>query len=191
MIDIIYFILFLIYTISIFFVKNYYVIGIITVLNIMLMIFFKVNFKNAIIVILKFLPFIFFTSIINIIISGLEYGMLIAIRLILVCNMTYIFSKKMTPNKLQYVMETILKPLKIFKIDSKEIGIIVCIGIAFIPIIQKEIQELKYALKAKGFNPKFVNILRKPTYILTPLLASIFKRVNEVEYSLVSKGYAG
>ena len=121
--------------------------------------------------------------------SGINYGILIGIRLILVCNMTYIFSKSITPHKLQYIIETLLKPLKIIKIDSKEIGIIVCIGIAFIPILQKEIQELKYALIAKGFDPKFRNIVKKPRYILTPLLSSIIKRVGEVEASLISKGY--
>ena len=125
------------------------------------------------------------------IVSGVSYGMLIGIRLILVCNMTYIFAKKMTPQKMQYVIETILKPLKIFKIDSKEIGIIVCIGIAFIPILQKEIIDLKYALKAKGFNPNFRNIIKKPNYILAPLITSIVKRVGEIEMSLLSKGYVG
>ena len=95
----------------------------------------------------------------------------------------------MTPQRLQYVVETLLKPLKIFKIDSKEIGIMVCIGVAFIPIIQKQISEIKLSLKSKGFDLRFWNIIKKPNYILVPLLTSIIKRVGEIEQSLLSKGY--
>ena len=95
----------------------------------------------------------------------------------------------MTFSKLQYVIETILKPLKIIKVDSKEIGIMLCIGIAFVPIIQKEIINIKYSLKAKGFNVNAKNILLKPNYILIPLITGIIKRVGEIENSLSSKGY--
>ena len=189
MLYIIEFILFLAYTIAVFFIKEYYLLGIIAILNIVLMIILKENIKKAIFAILKLMPFIIFTSGINMIFSGISFGMLIGIRLILVCNMTYIFSKKMTPQKLQYVIETLLKPLKIIKIDSKEIGIMVCIGISFIPILQNEITELKYSLKAKGFNLNFKNIIKKPNYILTPLITSVIKRVGEIECSFLSKGY--
>lgn len=189
MIDVICFLAFLIYTIVVFFIKNYYIIFCVAIFNIILMITLKVKIRNALINILKLLPFIIFTSGINMIISGINYGALIGVRLILVCNMTYIFAKNMTPQKMQYVIEKLLKPLKIFKIDSREIGIIVCIGIAFIPILQKEIADLKYALKAKGFNLNFRNIIKKPNYILTPLITSIIKRVGEIEMSLLSKGY--
>lgn len=183
------FILFLIYTCLIFFIKEYYLLCIVLVINIILMIIVKENIKKAIISLLKITPFIIFTTVINIAFSGISYGILIGIRLMLVCNITYIYAKKMTPGKLQYVIEILLKPLKIFKINSKEIGIIVCIGIAFIPIIQREITEIKYSLKSKGFDLRFTNIIKKPNYILTPLLTQVIKRVGQIEQSLLSKGY--
>ena len=183
------FLLFLVYTILIFFVKEYYILILVFVFNIMLMIALKESIKNAVIAILKLMPIIIFTTTINIMISGFSFGMLIGVRLIIVCNMTYIFSRKMTPNKLKYVIETILKPLKIIKIDSKEIAIILCIGISFIPIIQKEIIELKYSLKSKGFRWNFKSFIKKPNYILAPLITSIIKRIGEIENSLSSKGY--
>ncbi len=185
------FILFLIYTICVFFIKSYACLGILCIINILLMIILRQNIKKALFNILKLMPFVIFTAGINMILSGVNYGALIGIRLIIVCNMTYIFSRKMTPQKLQYVIETILKPLKIIKIDSKEIGIIVCIGITFIPIIQKEMLEIKYSLKSKGFNFNLKNIIQKPNYILVPLVTSIIKRIGEIESSLYSKGYSG
>lgn len=183
------FILFLAYTILVFFIKSYYLLGIVFLINIILMIASKENLKKAIFAVIKLMPFIIFTSGINMIISGFSYGLLIGLRLILVCNMTYIFARKMTPEKLQYVIENLLKPLKIIKIDSKEIGIIVCIGITFIPIIQREIQDIKYSLKAKGYQMNIKNIIKNPNYILVPLMTSIIKKVNDLEASLLSKGY--
>lgn len=183
------FVLFIAYTIAVFFISNYYLIIIAFLLNIILMLILKLNFKWAIITIIKLLPIIIFTSAINMILNSVEYGLLIGIRLILVCNMTYIFSKKMTSYKLQYVIEKILGPLKIIKINSKEIGIIVCIGIAFIPIIQKEVQEIKYSLKAKGFKLNITNAIKHPNYIFVPLITGIIKRINDIEASLLSKAY--
>lgn len=184
------FILFLIYTIGIFFIKEYYILGIIALINVILMIILKENMKNAFITMIKIMPFIIFTSVINTLISGMNHGLLIGIRLILVCNTTYIFAKKMTSHKLQYVIETVLKPLKIIKVNSREIGIMVCIAIAFIPIVQNAIIELKYSLKSKGFNVTIKNIIKKPNYILAPLITSVIKRIGDIENSLISKGYA-
>ncbi len=189
MLYIIQFILFIAYTILVFFIKSYSLLGIVCAINIIMMLLLRENFKRAIFAILKLMPFIAFTAGINMIISGINFGALIGIRLILVCNMTYIFAKKMTPHKLQYVIETLLKPLKIFKIDSREIGIILCIGTTFIPIIQREIQEIKYALKAKGYEINFRNVIRKPNYILVPLITMVIKKINDIEASLLSKGY--
>lgn len=182
---------FLVYTIGIFFIDNYYFFAVIVTMHILLMIFLKISIKNSLLAVLKLLPFIIFTSGINMLLGGVRLGMIIGIRLILVCNMTYIFSKKMTPRKLQKTIETLLKPFDFFGINSKEIGIIVCIGISFIPILKREIQELKYSLRAKGYNTSICNIIRKPNYILTPVIISIIKRVGEIEYSLNSKGYVG
>lgn len=189
MLYIIQFILFIAYTILVFFIKSYSLLGIVCAINIILMLLLRENFKRAIFAILKLMPFIAFTAGINMIISGINFGALIGIRLILVCNMTYIFAKKMTPHKLQYVIEVLLKPLKIFKIDSREIGIIVCIGTTFIPIIQREIQEIKYAINAKGYEINLRNVIRKPNYILVPLITMVIKKINDIEASLLSKGY--
>ncbi len=189
MLYVIEFLLFLVYTVCVFFIKIYELILIIAIFNILLMIILKENIKEALIAIFKLMPFIIFTSGINMIIAGINYGVIIGIRLVLVCNMTYIFFKKMTQSKFQYVIETLLRPLKIINVDSKEIGIMLCIGIAFIPIIQKEITQVKYSLNAKGFKLNVINVLRRPNYILAPLITSVIKRVGEIESSLLSKGY--
>ena len=183
------FIAFLIYASAIFFVKSYYLLEIVLVTNLILMLIFNINYKKTAIFLLKLLPFIAFTGIINIILGGIELGILISARLILVCQVTYIFAEKMTPKKIQYAIEKILIPLQLFKINTKEIGIMVAISISFIPIIQKEIQNLKYSLTSKGFQINFLNIVKRPNIIIVPLITSVIKRTTEIEESLISRGY--
>lgn len=190
MLDILSFILFIAYTIAIFFVREYYLLAIIATINIVLMIILKVDIKKVALSVLKLMPIIIFTSIINMIFSGISIGILIGTRLILICNVTFIYSKKVTPQKIGHVIEVLLKPLKIFKIDSKEIGMMICISITFIEVFSKQITELTYSLRAKGFNLSAKNILTKSKYILIPLITSLIKRVGDIETSLISKGYS-
>lgn len=189
MLIVIEFIAFIIYTTLIFFIEDYSIIGIIFVINLILMFISNVNFRKSIFFILKVLPFILFTGGINLILGGIEVGILISVRLLLVCQITYVFTEKMTPKKIQYSIEKILIPLKILNVNTKEIGIIVAISISFIPIIQKEIQNLKYSLKSKGFQINLKNVIKRPNIVLMPLIASIIRRTNEIEESMISRGY--
>ncbi len=66
----------------------------------------------------------------------------------------------------------------------------ISISLAFMPIIQKEIQNLKYSLSSKGFEMNFINIIKNPNYILLPLVISCIKKTAEIEQSMISKGYS-
>lgn len=184
-------ILFIIYAGLIFFIKEYYGLAIIFIINIMLMAILRINANKTILFCLKMLPFILFTVVINLLLSNIEFAILVGIRLILVCHITFIFSEKMTPRRLQKSVEGLCFPLKIFRVNPKDVGIIVSMGIAFIPILQKEIENLKYSLKAKGFKTNLRNLVTKPNYIILPLMTSIIKRTAEIEQSMSSKGYVG
>lgn len=88
-------------------------------------------------------------------------------------------------------VENVLMPLKIFKVNTREIGIMVSISISFIPILQKEVQDLKFSLLSKGFRLNFKNMVKHPDVIFVPLITSIINRTSEIEYSMISKGYSG
>lgn len=180
---------FLVYTSLIFFIKEYYMLLAVLAINAILMLILKINIKKGIIFIMKLLPFIIFTSAINVILGNIELGILIGLRLILVCNITYIYSKKQTTRNLQIAIEKILIPFKIVGVNPREISIIVSISIAFIPIMQKEIENLKYSLLSKGFKMNLKNFVTKPSYILMSLITSVIKKTAEIEQSMISKGY--
>lgn len=96
MVDLFKFILFLTYTISIFFINTYYGLLAMAIANLILIIILKIGFKNSIKNILSIMPFILLTVVINLLFQDIKGAVLVFIRLVLVCNITYIFSKVIT-----------------------------------------------------------------------------------------------
>ena len=149
----------------------------------------KVNLKSAIRNIIKLLPFIIVIVLINLILMSKEQAILIGIRLILVCNFTYTFTRKFTPQQLSNSIEKILAPLKILKINTRDIGIMISIAVVFVPILRDEGNKIKASLQSKGFNVNGINMIKNINLILVPLIVSILKRVQHIENAFKSKGY--
>lgn len=188
-INIIKFILFITYIIGIFFINNLYILASAILLNILLMIFAKVNIQKAIVNLFKLLPFILFTSLINFFVIDLGSAILITVRLIIICNISYVFSKTITYLEFANVIETIFYPLKIFKIDPKDVGLIVTIALSFMPIMKDELLQMKNNLKVKGIRLTKINLIKNIGLIFKPFFVSVLQRINEIEMSLKAKGY--
>ena len=183
------FILFLIYSVGVFFIEDYIILVLIVMFNIVLMVITNINLKDAFNNTIKLLPFILFTIAINTIFSDLKFSILIGIRLILIRNLTYIFSKNISYMEFAGVIEKMVYPLKIFGINPEEIGLIVIIALSFIPIIKSEFEQIRNVLKVKGIKPTTINLLKNLGLIFKPFLISVMQRLNEIEMSLKAKGY--
>lgn len=83
------------------------------------------------------------------------------------------------------MVKTICTPLKAFKINTEDIKVLVCISLSMIPIFLKELNETKEACKAKNIKLNIKNM----KIILAKYFLSSISRVNEIEESLVAKGY--
>lgn len=183
------FILFLMYTVGVFFIKSYIVLGLILLFNIILMLLLKINLKNAVRNLIKLLPFILFTVVINLLFADLGFSILIGVRLILVCNLSYVFSKTISYMEFAEVIEKIVYPLKIFGINPKEIGLVISIALSFVPIMKNEISQIRNVLNIKGIRPSNFNLLKNLGLVFKPFFISILQRLNEIEMSLKAKGY--
>ncbi len=181
--------MFLIYTVGIFFINNYIILASIAVLNVILMLTIKINMKKALNNLFKLLPFILFTAVVNILFADLQFAILIGVRLILVCNLSYIFSKTITYTEFGEVIEKLMYPFKIFGINPKEIGLVITIALSFMPIMKSEFGQMRNVLKVKGVKPTNFNILKNLSLIFKPLFISVLQRLNEVEMSLKAKGW--
>ena len=188
-INIIKFVFFLTYVILIFFVKsNIALIGALAI-DITLIIVHKINLKSLIDNLIKISTFVLITAIINAFVVDINYAIIIGIKLILVCIMTYIFSKMLSYMEFATVIEDLAYPLKLLGVNPKDLGLLITIAISFIPILREELERIKYVLLVKGFKVNTINIIKNMNIIFKPLFVSIMERINEIEYSLKTKGY--
>ncbi len=183
------FILLIIYTVFIFFINSYKLLGIVAFINISLAILLKLNIKEMLKNLAKIFIFIVFTIIVNSLIESLNYAMVIAIKLVLICNITYIFSRTISYMEFADVIEKLFYPLKIFKTNPKEISLIVIIALSFVPILKDELFQIKNVLNVKGIKNTKINLIKNMNLIFKPFFISILQRVNEIELSLKSKNY--
>jgi energy-coupling factor transporter transmembrane protein EcfT len=174
-----------VYTVGVFFVSNIWAIGALAVFNICMMIFVRLPVKTALLYLRGILPFIILAGLINLIAASWQEALLIVVRLILVCNITQSFRCIVNSMQLANAVETFCRPLKIFRIEPRDAGLMVCICIAFIPVLQREFDQIKCGLEAKGLPVKLRNI----KYILKPFLYGIFKRTDEISNALRAKAY--
>lgn len=188
-INIIKFIFFLLYVISIFFIKNNIALIGALIINIVLILIYKINLKKLLNSLSKISIFVLITALINVFVVDINYAIIIGIKLILVCSITYIFSTTLSYMEFATVIEILSYPLKLIGVNPKDIGLLITIALSFIPILKEELSRIKYVLLVKGFKINTINILKNTNIIFKPLFVSIMERINEIEYSLKSKGY--
>ena len=94
--DVLKFIICIIYATTIFFLPNHIFILLCFVLNLFIIMLAGLSFKKAIMNTFKIFPFILFTFIINIFLDSLTNALWVGIKLIIVCNATFIYSQTTT-----------------------------------------------------------------------------------------------
>ena len=170
-----------------FYINNSYFLTFVFTTIILNYIFFKIDFKNIIkFNFYSFLSFSLLITIINFLLMGLTESIKILIKLTLVCNLSFILSNILPSYKLTKTIETLLKPLSLFKIDINSISLIISIGITFIPILINHIYTIRISLVSKGIK---YNSIKNIYYMFKTLIPNLFKKINEIDHSLISKGY--
>lgn len=187
MIDLILFITFLIYAFLIFAINNITIQAIFLILNIVLMFCLKIPFKKAISNILFLTPFIIITSIINLFFGEPFKALLIAYKLIIVCNITFIFKYSFGTTRIIKTIELLFSPLKIFGINPSDLSLIINIAIIFIPTILQELTQIRNSLASKACKISSIQGLKCTSKII---LTSIFKKTNDMELALKAKGFS-
>lgn len=183
MINILMFLFFIVYSTSVFFIKNEICIFVFIFINILIMLLKKISFIDVLKNIKKLIPFILFTFVINCILEEIYYSFIISIKLIIVCNATFIYSRNITVSSFSKMIKDICVPLKILKINTDEIEILVSISLSILPILKRDLREMKYAMKAKNMKMSLSNIkIMFSKYCLNLLI-----RVDKLEKSLLAK----
>lgn len=176
-------------SILIFIIDNYIILISLILIDLIILFLLQVNFHKIMNVLYKNMLFILFIFLCNLLFLNLDIAFLTALRLFLAINFTYTISVLLPISKISEGFYYLFYPLKLFKINIKNISLIISISLAFIPILINEAKDIKNSLINKGFNFNIKNVITKPHIFLITYFNNIFDRIDELEKALIIKGY--
>lgn len=185
MIDLLKIVIFIGIVSSIFWISNPIALAIVALTVILVMLVLKSNITFLLKVVIRLSPLLLITLLFNWWLADFKEAIFVLSRLIICFGITFVFSKICTPMQIANGMEKLFQPLKLFKVDTKYISLMISIAICMIPIFIKEISTTMKAIEAKGQKASIKNI----KIFSRPLLISLMKKTNEMEKSLISKAY--
>ncbi len=116
----------------------------------------------------------------------------IFIRLVIMISITTILTVSTKPMDLTVAIEDLLAPLRVFKVPSHEIAMIISIALRFIPTLIDEANRIMKAQASRGVDFEEGSLKEKISSILAliiPLFASSFQRAEELADAMEARGY--
>lgn len=126
--------------------------------------------------------------------SGLRNAAFMAIRIILLIVGTSFMTYTTSPVMLTDAVERLISPLKYLKVPVHELAMMMTIAMRFIPTLIDETEKIINAQKARGADFETGNLIRRAKAlipILIPLIASAFRRADELADAMECRCYNG
>ena len=138
---------------------------------------------------------IFELGIIKITSKGIYAAASAVVRVVsLVIGTSIFLTYTTTPISLTDGLESLLSPLKKFKVPVHEIAMMMSIALRFIPILMEETDKIMKAQIARGADFESGNIIKKAKALvplLVPLFISAFRRANDLAMAMEARCYRG
>ena len=129
---------------------------------------------------------------ISVSLEGIFFSLKMALRLILLVMGTTLLTYTTTPTGLTDGMESLMYPLKLIKVPTHDIAVIMSIALRFIPILSEEVDKIMMAQKARGASFDSGGIIKRAKAllpVLIPLFVSAFRRADELALALDARCY--
>lgn len=127
-------------------------------------------------------------------VEGLRTAFTMAVRLTMLIIGSSLMTLTTTPNNLTDGMESMMRPLKLFRVPVHEVAMIMSIALRFIPILLEETDKIMKAQMARGADFEIGNIVKRARAlvpILVPLFISAFRRANDLAMAMEARCYRG
>lgn len=124
--------------------------------------------------------------------EGLYQGILTSWRFALLLLAASFLTMTTSPSELVSGIERILRPLKIIRLPSHDVAIMISIALRFLPTFLHEIERIKEAQTARGANFKTGTLLQRTKAfraLVMPLIFNTFRRADELATAMEGRGY--
>ncbi|MDR1567443.1 MAG: energy-coupling factor transporter transmembrane protein EcfT [Streptococcaceae bacterium] len=125
---------------------------------------------------------------------GLENSALIFLRFILIIFFSTLLTLTTAPLEMSDAFESLMNPLKRFKVPVHEISLMLSISLRFVPTLMDETEKIMNAQRSRGVDFGEGSLIQKVKAIiplLIPLFVSSFKRADELATAMEARGYQG
>jgi len=126
--------------------------------------------------------------------EGLEKGIFMAFRLVLLVAGTSMLTLTTSPIALTDGIESLLRPLTVIRFPAHELAMMMTIALRFIPTLLEETDKIMKAQMARGADFESGNIIQRAKALvplLVPLFISAFRRADELAMAMESRCYRG
>ena len=125
---------------------------------------------------------------------GIEQAGIIFCRFVLIVFFSTLLTLTTMPLSLATAVESLLGPLKRFKVPVHEIGLMLSMSLRFVPTLMDDTIRIMNAQKARGVDFGEGNVIQKVKAmipILIPLFATSLKRADSLATAMEARGYQG
>jgi energy-coupling factor transport system permease protein len=126
--------------------------------------------------------------------GGLETGLVLAMRILLLVSAANLLTATTAPVALADGIEDLLSPLKRIRFPAHEVAMMMTIALRFIPTLYEEAQKIMKAQAARGADYGDGGMIRRARAmvpVLVPLTIGAFRRADELAEAMESRGYRG
>lgn len=177
------------YSVVAFIIPNiYWLIGF-SAFNLLLCFIFRTGFVRTLKNLLHISVFALIIFLFNLIFDDAISSLIVAWRLVIVANFAFIFAKAFSPAMIATGISQLLFPLKLFKVDTNSLSLMIVIALEFIPILSVSAKNLRQTLKVRGFKFNLPNLFKQGHVVFTLFFSELFKRVDYIENSLRVRGF--
>lgn len=125
---------------------------------------------------------------------GIEQAGIIFCRFVLIIFFSTLLTLTTMPLSLATAVESLLSPLKRFKVPVHEIGLMLSMSLRFVPTLMDDTIRIMNAQKARGVvfgEGSIIQKVKAMIPILIPLFATSLKRADSLATAMEARGYQG
>lgn len=126
--------------------------------------------------------------------EGIRQAIFMGTRLVLLVSVTSILTLTTTPISLTDGIENLLKPFQRFGLPAHELAMMMTIALRFIPTLIEETEKIMKAQAARGADFESGNLVERAKAmipLLVPLFLNAFKRADELAMAMEARCYHG
>jgi len=131
-------------------------------------------------------------SFIEVTVEGLYNGSRVVWRILLLVLLASMLTLTTKPLDIAHGLEKLLAPLSKLGVPVEQFSLMVVIAIRFIPTIMQELDRIRLAQKARGFDITALSLPKRIfAYIpiIVPLLFTTIQRAEQLSYAIDARAY--